>query len=208
MSQRHSEAADLTAKIVLAGDSSVGKTSLVVRFVHNVFMPVPYIATVGVDFKSKTVNVEGSTMKLQIWDTAGHERFRSMTPSYFRGALGLLLVYDVTRMATFMNVRDWLTSINEQADSNVLLLLLGNKCDASLKEREVKYEEGKDLAAKFGISFIETSAKSGERTNEAFMALSKGIKAKLTSRRASVSLDTILKKSNEENRTKGNCCAT
>lgn len=167
-----SEQVHHTAKVVLAGDSGVGKTCVLVRFAQNEFLSVPYISTIGVDFKSKVVNVEGTKIRLQIWDTAGQERFRSITPTYFRDAVGLVLIYDITKGETFRNVRAWISDIKTHADG-VIIMLLGNKLDVPDKERAVSFDEGQQLASSYGIPFLETSAKTGYGVMEAFDALAR-----------------------------------
>ncbi|XP_062508130.1 uncharacterized protein LOC134184452 isoform X2 [Corticium candelabrum] len=133
---------DYTAKVVLVGDCSVGKTCLLFRFVSNEFMSASYISTVGVDMKIKDIDVNGTKIRLQIWDTAGQERFRSLTHSYFRGANGLILVYDLMNPETFHSVRHYMSSVKSEADEEVILMLLGNKSDVPNKEKRVSYKEG------------------------------------------------------------------
>ncbi|XP_077864159.1 ras-related protein Rab-37-like, partial [Saccoglossus kowalevskii] len=123
-------------------------------------------------FQNKVVNVDGSKVKLQIWDTAGQERFRSVTHAYYRDAHALLLLYDVTNRQSFDNIRAWLSEINEYANQNVVIMLLGNKADMS-SERVVKREEGEKLSRDHGVAFMETSAKTGMNVELAFMAVAK-----------------------------------
>ncbi|XP_053570981.1 ras-related protein Rab-10 isoform X2 [Bombina bombina] len=130
---------NLVAKLVMTGDSDVGKTCIVTRFTDNT---VPsYISTVGIDFKTKTIHIDGNTLKLQIWDTAGQERFHTLSVSYFRGAQGFVLVYDITNLNSFRNIAVWMKDIQMKAGEDVEVVLLGNKCDKE-DEREVSKEKG------------------------------------------------------------------
>ncbi|GMH25670.1 hypothetical protein Nepgr_027513 [Nepenthes gracilis] len=119
---------DYLFKLLLIGDSSVGKSCLLLRFADDSYVD-SYISTIGVDFKIRTVELDGKTIKLQIWDTAGQERFRTITSSYYRGAHGIIIVYDVTEMESFNNVKQWLNEIDRYANDSVCKLLVGNKCD-------------------------------------------------------------------------------
>ena len=122
---------DYLFKLVLIGDSSVGKSCLLLRFADDSFTD-SYISTIGVDFRFRTVKIEDKTVKLQIWDTAGQERFRTITSAYYRGADGIIMVYDVTRLDSFDHVRDWLNEVNRYANQGLCKkLLIGNKCDRS-----------------------------------------------------------------------------
>merc|ERR1712146_664974 len=131
-------------KLLLIGDSGVGKSRLLLRFADDTYTE-SYISTIGVDFKIRTINLDGKCVKLQIWDTAGQERFRTITSSYYRGAHGIIVVYDVTDRETFNNVKQWLHEIDRYANENVNKLLVGNKCDLETR-RQVKYENGVELA--------------------------------------------------------------
>ncbi|XP_008843330.2 ras-related protein Rab-26 isoform X4 [Nannospalax galili] len=139
---------DVAFKVMLVGDSGVGKTCLLVRFKDGAFLAGTFISTVGIDFRNKVLEVDGVKVKLQIWDTAGQERFRSVTHAYYRDAHALLLLYDVTNKASFDNIQAWLTEIQEYAQRDVVLMLLGNKVD-STQERVVKREDGEKLAKLF-----------------------------------------------------------
>ncbi|XP_018646131.1 rab15, 13, 10, 1, 35, 5, and, putative [Schistosoma mansoni] len=163
-------------KLLLVGDSSVGKTNLLLRFSDNSFSKT-FIATIGIDFKVRTIEIDGKKIKLQIWDTAGQERFRTITTAYYRGAMGIMLVYDVTNLDSYHNITTWMNNITEHTNEGVAKMLLGNKCDLEA-QRVVKYENGFKLAQSYGISFIETSAKGGINVSEAFTILARKIKAK------------------------------
>ncbi|KAM6379210.1 LOW QUALITY PROTEIN: ras-related protein Rab-26 [Pluvialis apricaria] len=166
---------DLAFKVMLVGDSGVGKTCLLVRFKDSAFLAGSFISTVGIDFRNKVLTVDGVKVKLQIWDTAGQERFRSVTHAYYRDAHALLLLYDVTNKASFDNIQAWLTEIHEYAQQDVVLMLLGNKVD-SAQDRVVKREDGEKLAKEYGVPFMETSAKSGLNVELAFTAIAKELK--------------------------------
>ncbi|XP_064423607.1 ras-related protein Rab-37 [Latimeria chalumnae] len=170
-----SEFYDLTCKVMLLGDSGVGKTCFLVRFKDGAFLSGTFIATVGIDFRNKIVAVDGVKVKLQIWDTAGQERFRSVTHAYYRDAQALLLLYDITSKSSFDNIRAWLTEIHEYAQQDVVIMLLGNKADMN-NERVIKQEEGEKLAREYGVPFMETSAKTGVNVELAFLAVAKELK--------------------------------
>jgi len=160
---------DYAFKVMLIGDSGVGKTCILVRFKDGAFLSGSFISTVGIDFKNKTIELDGSKIKLQIWDTAGQERFRSITHAYYRDAHALLLLYDVSSRKSFENTRAWLSEIQEYTSGDVVVMLLGNKADLS-REKAVKREEGEKLAKDFQVPFMETSAKSGVNVELAFEA--------------------------------------
>eukprot|EP00301_Raphidiophrys_heterophryoidea_P016413 c25984_g1_i1.p1 GENE.c25984_g1_i1~~c25984_g1_i1.p1 ORF type:complete len:207 (+),score=38.96 c25984_g1_i1:78-698(+) len=164
---------DTTIKLLLIGDSGVGKSCLLLRFSDNSFTP-SFITTIGIDFKIRTIDLDGKRIKLQIWDTAGQERFRTITTAYYRGAMGILLLYDVTNEESFQNVRSWMKNIQENAADAVNKILVGNKCDLADK-RKVDFAKGKALADEYGIPFFETSAKSNLNVEEAFIQITKDI---------------------------------
>jgi len=168
---------DMQIKLLMIGDSGVGKTCLLLRYANDSFSPT-FITTIGIDFKIKNIQLEGKRIKLQIWDTAGQERFRTITTSYFRGAQGILLVYDVTDRQTFMSIRNWVAQIQVHADVNVNKILIGNKCDMS-EQRAVSYEEGEALAKEYSIHFFETSAKQDINVEKAFMTIATDVKNRL-----------------------------
>lgn len=164
-------------KILLIGDSGVGKSCLLLRFVDDAYTE-SYISTIGVDFKIRTLNIEGKTVKMQIWDTAGQERFRTITSSYYRGAHGIAVVYDVTDMESFNNVKQWLSEIEKYASDNVNKLLIGNKSDL-VSKKVVDTEMAKSFADSHNIPFIETSAKNATNVEEAFLRMATDIKARV-----------------------------
>lgn len=154
-------------KLVLIGDSSVGKSCLLLRFADNSFTE-SYISTIGVDFRFRTVKIANKTVKLQIWDTAGQERFRTITSAYYRGADGIIMVYDVTRRDSFDHVQDWLNEVNRYAKQGLCKkLLIGNKCDRT--DRMVNIKEGEEFAGTLQVPFFETSAKNAVNVEAAFM---------------------------------------
>jgi len=165
---------DYLFKLLLIGDSGVGKSCLLLRFADDTYTQT-YISTIGVDFKIKTIDLEGKTVKLQIWDTAGQERFRTITSSYYRGAHGIIIVYDVTDKESFNNVKHWIQEINKYAADGVQKLMVGNKCDLQSK-KVVSYDEAKEFADSEGIQFMETSAKNSHNVEEAFRKMAGEIK--------------------------------
>ncbi|XP_054779031.1 ras-related protein RABA2a [Prosopis cineraria] len=169
MARRPDEEYDYLFKVVLIGDSGVGKSNLLSRFTRNEFC-LESKSTIGVEFATRTLEVEGRTIKAQIWDTAGQERYRAITSAYYRGALGALLVYDVTKPTTFENVSRWLKELRDHADANIVIMLIGNKTD--LKHlRAVATEDAQSYAEKEGLSFIETSALEATNVEKAFQTI-------------------------------------
>ena len=162
---------DFIFKVLLLGNSDVGKSSLLLRYVDSVWSDT-FVPTIGVDFKVKTIEIGGKKVKLQIWDTAGQERFRTVVSTYFRGAHGIFLIYDITNRDSFKNLENWLIEIEKNASENVLKILIGNKNDLE-DERDITPDEGKAFANRNGMQFIETSAKMNTNVNEAFETLGK-----------------------------------
>ena len=164
---------DYLFKVLLIGNSSVGKSSLLLRFVDNQWNDL-FVPTIGVDFKIRTMEIDNKNVKLQIWDTAGQERFKNITASYYRGAHGIFVVYDISDTESFKNINNWLIEIEKNANKNVYKILVGNKCDLEDK-RTVSYQQGKELAETYGMQFIETSAKSNTNVDEAFHLLGREV---------------------------------
>lgn len=164
---------DYIFKILIIGDSSVGKSNLLLRFSDNIFHDT-FLPTIGVDFKIRNVTVGDKSIKLNIWDTAGQERFKTITAAYYKGAHGIILVFDITDRDTFNNISSWLGEIRKHAGPNVVRLLVGNKCDLD-SDRKVTQKEAKDFAESQGMTYIETSAKARINVDEAFMTLTKQV---------------------------------
>ena len=162
---------DFIFKVLLLGNSDVGKSSLILRYVDQVWSDT-FVPTIGVDFKVKTLEIDNKQIKMQIWDTAGQERFRNVISSYFRGSHGIFLIYDITNRDSFKNLENWLIEIEKNASQNVLKILIGNKSDL-VDDREIKTEEGQAFANRNGMKFMETSAKMNTNVNEAFETLAK-----------------------------------
>ena len=162
---------DYIFKVLLLGNSDVGKSSLLLRFVDSLWNDA-FVPTIGVDFKVKTLEINNKKVKMQIWDTAGQERFRTVVSTYFRGAHGILLLYDVTNKDSFKNLENWLIEIEKNSSDKVLKILVGNKCDLS-DDREIQTEEGQAFAVRNGMEFMETSAKMNTNVSEAFETLGK-----------------------------------
>ena len=171
------EELDFIFKVVFLGDSSVGKSNIISKYKLNEFNRNSK-STVGVEFYSKIITQNNKNIKIQIWDTAGQERFKSITKSYYKGAKGAIIVYDITRRATFENVQEWFKDTKTMGDNtHLVLMLVGNKCDL-VNERQVSTEEGKKEAEMNGMAFMETSALDGSNITEAFELMAKLITEK------------------------------
>jgi len=154
-------------KYIIIGDTGAGKSCLLLQFTDHRFQPV-HDLTIGVEFGARMVTIDNRQIKLQIWDTAGQESFRSITRSYYRGAAGALLVYDITRRDTFAHLTRWLEEARQNGNENMTIMLIGNKCDLEHR-RQVSIEEGKKFAEENGLMFLETSAKTAHNVEEAFV---------------------------------------
>ena len=168
---------DYLFKLLLIGDSGVGKTCILFRFSDDAFSS-QFISTIGIDFKIRTIDLDGKKIKLQIWDTAGQERYITITTAYYRGAMGIMLVYDVTNEKSFANIKNWIRNIDLHSSTGVEKMILGNKCDMN-DRRQVSKERGEELAIEYGVKFYETSAMSSTNIEEAFFTLARDIKYKM-----------------------------
>jgi Ras-related protein Rab-1A len=167
---------DFLFKLLLIGDSGVGKSSMLLRFADNEFTG-NYISTIGVDFKIRTIKQNDKIIKLQLWDTAGQERFRTITTSYYRGSHGILIIYDITDRVSFNNIKLWLNECENFASKGVIKILVGAKCDLKEK-RKVSVEEATEFAENNNMQFIETSSKDTINIDNAFIMLANEIKKK------------------------------
>ena len=162
---------DIVYKVLLLGDSSVGKTCFLLRYCDKSFQDA-HLSTIGLDYRLKTLTLKNKkSIKLQIWDTAGEDRFRAITKNYYKGANGIILIYDVTNLQTYENVKNWITQIREEANPNVIIYLAGNKIDIPEESRAVKTSDGQKIADEYQLPFKETSAKDGMNVNEIFQEL-------------------------------------
>ncbi|EPZ34091.1 secretion-related small GTPase [Rozella allomycis CSF55] len=160
---------DFLFKVVLIGDSGVGKSNLLSRFTKNEFN-LESKSTIGVEFATRSIQIDGKTIKTQIWDTAGQERFRAITSAYYRGAVGAFLVYDIAKQVTFESISRWLKELRDHADSNIVIMMVGNKSDLR-HLRAVSTDEAKSFAAENGLLFIETSALDASNVDLAFQQI-------------------------------------
>ncbi|KAM4542609.1 ras-related protein Rab-15-like [Odontesthes bonariensis] len=160
---------DILLRLLILGDSGVGKTCMLRRFTEGEFDP-SHISTIGVDFKMKTVEVDGIKVRVQIWDTAGQERYQTITKQYYRRAQGIIFVYDITHQPSFQHIAKWASDVDECAPDDVQMILVGNKADDELRRRVTKDQGGK-LAENYEMEFFETSASTSSNINEAFIRL-------------------------------------
>jgi Ras-related protein Rab-1A len=200
---------DFIFKVLLLGNSDVGKSSMLLRFVDSVWNDA-FTPTIGVDFKVKTLEINNKRVKMQIWDTAGQERFRTVVSTYFRGAHGILLLYDVTNKDSFKNLENWFIEIEKNSNQKVLKILIGNKCDLT-EDREITTEEGQTFANRNGMEFMETSAKMNTNVSEAFTTLGKlmiefNSKTNTNQGQKSGEVKTLKSNSGKDLNTKKKCC--
>ncbi|KAI3942008.1 hypothetical protein MKW92_017226 [Papaver armeniacum] len=200
---------DYLIKLLLIGDSGVGKSCLLLRFSDGSFT-TSFITTIGIDFKIRTIELDNKRIKLQIWDTAGQERFRTITTAYYRGAMGILLVYDVTDESSFNNIRNWIRNIEQHASDNVNKILVGNKADMDESKR------GQALADEYGIKFFLrlclalSSAKTNLNVEQVFFSIARDIKERLseTDTKAEPSTVRINPTDQPEAAPKSACCGS
>eukprot|EP00658_Telonema_sp_P-2_P073685 TRINITY_DN6279_c0_g1_i4.p1 TRINITY_DN6279_c0_g1~~TRINITY_DN6279_c0_g1_i4.p1 ORF type:complete len:208 (+),score=46.89 TRINITY_DN6279_c0_g1_i4:93-716(+) len=198
------EECDHRFKLLLIGDSGVGKSCLLLRYADNRYTE-SYISTLGVDFRMVTLELGGESIKLQIWDTAGQERFRTITSNYYRGANGIVIVFSVTEEESFNSVARWLAEIERNVGTSVHKILVGNKCDM-VSKRKVQREVAEQFAHKYGIPYVETSAKEGHNVQQVFNELSERIKKEIKSNpRSSAKPDVNLRSVNSTAEKKDGC---
>ncbi|XP_057315540.1 ras-related protein Rab-13-like [Hydractinia symbiolongicarpus] len=191
-----------TYKILVLGESGVGKTSIIRRFTEEEYQE-SYISTIGIDSRTKVVEVEDEKVRLQIWDTAGQERFRTLTSAYYRGAMGIILVYDVTAEYSFSNISNWMDSITHNASPGVCQLLVANKIDTPDELRAISRKRGEDRAKECKLKFFETSAKEDTNVSEVFMEMAKLICENRKRRERENSIPTIVL---ESEKSSSRCC--
>ena len=157
-------------KILLLGDSTVGKTCFLLRYTDDTFLDL-HMATIGLDYRLKTMILDDhKIVKVQLWDTAGQDKFRAITKNYYKGARGIILIYDVTNVKSFDNITKWINEIKEEISEKVTIVLIGNKIDNE-GERKITKEQGEKLAGEYNVAFFETSAKEGKGINESVFYL-------------------------------------
>ena len=199
---------DQIFKILLLGDAGVGKSSIILRYTKNEFN-ASMVSSIGVDFKTKDIIVNDKKVKLQLWDTAGHERFRTITTSYYRGAHGIATVFDLSERESFEHVEKWLEEINKYAKENVMRFLIGNKSDL-VDKRQVTYEEVRALANRLNIYYVETSAKNNINISDFFQIATKNYLNKYDFKKekelAGVSLDSKKLNVTKNNNKQFGCC--
>ena len=194
-------------RYIIVGDMAVGKSCIFLQFTDNKFRH-QHELTIGVEFGGKTIEIGNKNVKIQIWDTAGQEAFQAMTRTYYKGAIGALLMYDITRKDTFTHISKWLEEVQTHGAKNVCIILIGNKKDLEDK-REVSYEEGEALAKEHKLLFLETSAKTAENVAEAFNVSAKSIVEMIEKTGidpSAPSNNIIINDENEEGDTEKKCC--
>ncbi len=199
---------DLLFKLILIGDSSVGKSNILLKYLRNEFDENSK-ATVGVEFGTKNILINGKKIKIQIWDTAGEERYRSITSAYYKGAKGAFIVYDITRKTTFDNIDKWISDLKLNGDKNICIIILGNKSDLNEK-RQVQEKDGMQKAEMFKTAFLETSALNGDNITKAFDELIEQIyqnnKSSFENDNKKEIDNGININDNEKNKEKRKCC--
>ncbi len=192
---------DIVYKILLLGDTSVGKTCFLLRYTDKIFEE-SHISTIGLDYRLKSMTLKnGKNIKLQIWDTSGQERFRAITKNYYKQANGILLMYDITNEKSFSNIQNWITQIREETSSNIVLFIIGNKIDLE-DQRKITYENGKNLAKQYQYPFFEASSKSAININEIFDNMAENVDEVFSK----VVKKSLLIKKNKVYKAKKGCC--
>ena len=177
---RSAQGFDFLFKVVVIGDSGVGKSCLLIRFAEDKFSE-EHVSTIGVDFTNRTVDVGGDMVKLQLWDTAGQERFRTVTSTYYRGAQGIVVIFDVTERRSFETIRAWVEDVDKWASPGTVKILVGNKTDLH-DRRQVTTEEGEALAEELRMRYYEASARENHNVDEAFLGLAAEVKRRAPQR--------------------------
>ncbi|CAG9329442.1 unnamed protein product [Blepharisma stoltei] len=193
---------DYLFKLLIIGDCGVGKTSLILRFSDDNFM-ASHLTPIGIDFKLKTIDIEGYAIKLQICDTGGQDRFFPITQTYYKGAMGIILAYDCTDEKSFNSIRNWMQQIKMHANKNPAKVLVGNKCDRP--DEKISTEQGEALARELGIKFFETSARTNICVNETFYHIAKDIKNKILGEALGATRIIRVQKIEEPAKKKGYC---
>ena len=202
--EKNCENQTIEIKLLTLGDSSVGKSSFIIKFIDGKFS-YNYIATMGLDFKQKIIQLNnGELVKLRIFDTAGQERFKSISINFIKKANGILLLYDITNKSSFESVNKWIESIRQVGEEKISIVLVGNKCDLE-KERKISLEEGQAKAAEFDLPFFESSCKDGINIKDAFVKLSEEIIKKNGPNLGKIGEKITKEKAKKENKKKG-CC--
>ena len=196
---------DYLFKYLLIGNFGVGKSCLLIRFTDG-YYEEGFITTIGRDFNIKTLIIEGKSVKLQVWDTVGQNRFSNISPSYYRRVHGIMMVYDITDIDSFLNLDSWIKEIEKNASKDVYKILVGNKNDLE-KDRKVTFEKGKEFANLHGMKFIETSAKENINVEEAFKEMTKDIINSLKTVNEKQNTNFVIeKKKGKDLDKKGKCC--
>ncbi|CAD8136030.1 unnamed protein product [Paramecium pentaurelia] len=190
-------------KILLLGNSGVGKTQILLRYSENNFR-TGYMCTIGVDFKIKKLQVDEKVVKMQIWDTAGQERYQTLTQNFYKGAMGILLVFALNNKDSLKDIDKWMNQIKQHTNENIIKVLIGNKAD--IKERCISNEEAQSLATKYGIPYFETSAKDGTNINEVFLQVAKLIKNQHQDQQLNGNPNKLLQIHQEEKKLDSSCC--
>ncbi|XP_077991023.1 ras-related protein Rab-15-like [Glandiceps talaboti] len=164
---------DILIRLLMVGDSGVGKTCMLCRFADDEILPT-HISTIGIDFKMKTIQVDGKRIRIQIWDTAGQERYETITKQYYRRAQGVILMYDMTNETSFQNIKKWVNLVSECAPEDIEIMLVANKSDVRLN-KVVSRQQGEQLAKQLNAPFYETSAYTDTNVDEAFLELTKTV---------------------------------
>ena len=194
---------DYLLKYIIVGDSAVGKSNLLLRFIHDDFK-IEYQSTIGVEFDAKNLNIKNKIFRLQIWDSAGQETYRSITRTYYKNCVCAILVYDISNRESFENISQWVNHCIENSPKKVFMILVGNKCDL-IESRQIPFEKGKEMAEKNNMMFFETSAKTGENVEKIFVDSTKEINNKIIEGYYDLENDTCgIKKGNNHKKINNN----